>query len=363
MKKIIAMVLAVCMVLTLFAACASTEESSSSEASSTSKSTVAILMPIKEQPIWLAYGNRMKEAFEKKGYDVILEFAEDAADRQLSQIENAVMKGAKHVILGPVDSYAVSDSVEKAKEAGSTIISCDRLIMNTDAVDYYVTFDLFHLGELQGQYIEKSLKLDQGETGPFNLEIFSGSTDDPNSLLFYNGAMKVLKPYIDAGKLVVKSGQADIAVNGTLKWDTGAAQARMDNILASNYSDARVDAVLAAADCLALGVISSLTSLGYGSEDKPFPVITGQDCEITAIKNIMDGKQSMSVFLDATIMAEKMLSLVETLEKGEKPATDATYNNNNIDIPTILYEPVVIDKTNTDLLIERGFYTKEDLGM
>jgi len=162
---------------------------------------------------------------------------------------------------------------------------------------------------------------------------------------------------------VVQSGQTSLAVTGTLKWDSANAQSRMDNILSSYYSDGeKVDAVLAAADCLALGIISSLDSMGYGqSSDMPFPVVVGQDCEITAIKSILAGKQSMSVFLDAVVLANKVLTLVEALEAGQEPVIDATYNNDVIDVPTALYEPVLITADNYTILIDREFYTEKDL--
>ncbi len=326
------------------------------------KPLVAFLMPTKEQPIWAAYGTRLVEAFENAGYLTSLEYAEDSTERQVSQVENALLKGAKYIILASVDSYAVSDVTEKAKADGATIIACDRLIMNTEAVDYYLTFDLVRMGEIQGEYIESALGLADGK-GPFNLEIFSGSPDDANSIPFYEGAMSVLQKYIDSGKLVVRSGQTSLDVTGTLKWDSATAQSRMDNILSSYYSSGeKVDAVLAAADCLALGIISSLDSMGYGqSADMPFPVVVGQDCEITAIKSILAGKQSMSVFLDPVVMSGKMVELVGALAAGGKPETQTTYNNDMIDVPTVLYDPVLVTKDNYDILIDRGFYTEEDL--
>lgn len=367
MKKVVVLLLVVAFIFTIFVGCekeAATDDAGGKEevSSAEDKSVVAFLMPTKEQPIWAAYGERLVQAFEGAGYGTTLEFAEDLVERQVAQIENAVLNDAKYIVLASVDSYAVSDAVEKAKADGVTIIACDRLIMNTEAVDYYVTFDLIRMGEIQGEFIESALGLDQGAEGPFNLEIFSGSPDDPNSFLFYDGAMSVLRPYIDEGKIVVQSGQIEIDVNGTLKWATETAQARMDNILSAYYSDGEtVDAVLAAADCVALGVISSLDSMGYGQGDLPFPVVVGQDCEITAVKSILEGKQSMSVFLDAVVLADKVLSLVESLNAGEEPQIDTTYNNDVIDVPTALYDPVLVTEDNYEILIDRGFYTEDDL--
>lgn len=354
MKKLLSLILACMMILLALTGCAGTA------AGTSGKTKVGLAMPTKEQPIWIAQGERLKEAFEAAGYEVVLEYAEDVAERQITQVENMLLKGCKYLIIASVDGYAVSDVVKKAKASGATVIASDRLIMNTADVDYYMTFDLVRMGEIQGEYIESALGLKDGK-GPFTLEIFSGSPDDPNSIPFYDGAMSILKPYIDSGKLVVKSGQIGLDVTGTLKWDSATAQSRMDNIISSYYNDENLDAVLVAADCLALGVISSLNSLGYGSADKPFPIITGQDSELTAIKYILEGKQSMTVFLDAKLLSEKMLALVSDLEAGKTITADTTYNNGTKDVPTLLYDPVLITKDNYQLLIERGFYTEDDL--
>lgn len=371
MKKFLALTLAILVCLAVFAGCASntdtttttteqeTEETSSST-SSGDKVVVGVAMPTKEQPIWAAYGDKLEAAFQEAGFDTIVEFAEDDTSRQIMQIENMITKGAKYLIISAVDSYSLSDVCNKAAESGIRVIAGDRLINNTENVDYYVTFDLIRMGEIQGEYIESALGLDEGK-GPFTIEIFSGSPDDTNSVPFYEGAMNILQPYLDNGMLICKSGQVDLSVNGTLKWDSATAQSRMDNILSRYYTDEPLDAVLVAADCLGTGVISSLTSMGYGTEDLPFPVITGQDCELTAVKYIMEGKQSMTVFLDPVVFADKCLSVVQAMESGAEVETDTTYNNDVKDVPTITYDPYLIDASNIDHLVEVGFYTESDI--
>ncbi|MDR0718032.1 MAG: sugar-binding protein [Treponema sp.] len=326
------------------------------------KKIVGIALPTKEQPIWPAQGNALTKIFTDAGYQVIIEYAEDMPERQIMQIENMITRGCKYLIITAVDTFSLTDICEKAKDAGIKIISSDRLIMNTKNVDYYVSFDLIRNGILLGEGVEKGLGLKEGKKGPFTLEIFSGSPDDSNSVPFYDGAMSVLKKYLDNGTLVVKSGQVSLGVTGILKWDSALAQARMDNILGAYYTDTRLDAVVAAADCLAIGIISSLDSMGYGkSADLPFPVVTGQDCEITAIKAIIAGQQYMSVYLDPVVMSEKMFGVVDSLDKGTAINPDAHYNNGTIEVPAITYDPVYIDKSNYNLLVERGFYTEADL--
>ncbi len=352
MKKIIALVLTAVMLLTLLCACAPKKTDG--------KTTIGILMPTKEQTTWTNQGERLVASFGEKGYDTLIEYAEDDSARQVSQIENMISKGADVLIIAAVDHAALTDACEKAKEAGIYIVASDRLITNTKALDYYVTFDLIRMGELQGQYIADALDL-ENQAGPFTLEIFSGSQDDTNSLAFYNGAMNILRPYIDSGKLVVKSGQVEYTQTAIQSWDSSKAQARMDNLLSGFYSDTKLDAVLAAADCLALGVISSLESMGYGMTDMPYPIVTGQDAELAAVKNIMIGRQSMTAFLDDDLRVSIIVEVVEALIKGETITPDTTYNNEVFDVPTKTYDPYLIDKDNVQYLVKVGYFTDAEL--
>ena len=240
------------------------------------------------------------------------------------------------------------------------VITDDRLITNSKAVDFYVTFDLVRMGELQGQYIVDKLDL-ENQAGPFTLEIFSGSQDDTNAISFYQGAMNKLQPYLDNGKLVVKSGQSSYTETAIQSWDSSKAQSRMDNLLSGYYADSHLDAVLVAADCLALGVISSLESMGYGTDANPYPIVTGQDAELAAVKNILAGKQSMTAFLDANKLTEILVPVVDDLVAGKTLASDTTYNNGVFDVPTKTYDPYLIDKDNVNYLVDVGFYTDAEI--
>jgi putative multiple sugar transport system substrate-binding protein len=353
MKKILALILALVMVASLCAC-------GGSKSGGDSKTIVGILMPTKEQTIWSIQGDRLVEGFEKAGYATLIEYAEDDASKQAMQIENMITKGANVLIVVAVDGAALTDACEKAKEEGILVIAEDRLITNTDAVDYYVTFDLVKMGGLQGKHIEEKLDL-ANAAGPFNLEIFSGSQDDPNAKLFYQGAMEVLKPYIDSGKLVIKSGQKDYDVTAISGWATEKATSRMDDLLSGYYADAKLDAVLVAADCLAMGVVSSLEAAGYGSGDLAFPVVTGQDAELAAIKSIKAGKQTMTAFLDASKLVEIIVPLVNDLVAGKTPEATSTYNNGVKDVPAQTYSPYLISAENVDYLVEVGFYTEAEI--
>ena len=352
MKKIIALALALLMLAAMLCACGGKKDDG--------QKTIGILMPTKEQTIWSIQGERLVAGYEAAGYATEIEYAEDDASKQAMQIENMITKGVDALVIVAVDGAALTDACEKAKEAGILVIAEDRLITNTDAVDYYVTFDLVKMGGLQGQFIADALDLENA-AGPFNLEIFSGSQDDPNAKLFYDGAMEILNPYIESGKLVVKSGQIEYSVTAIQGWDSAKAQSRMDNLLSGYYADDHLDAALVAADCLAIGVISSLESMGYGSGDVAFPLITGQDAELAAVKNIKAGKQSMTAFLDANELVKIIVPVTTALLNGEMPEATGTYNNGVIDVPAQTYSPYAITAENTDYLVEVGFFTDAEV--
>ena len=361
MKKIIALVLAIAMMATMFCACAAKEAAPAAEAAADGDAkTVGILMPTKEQTIWSIQGDRLTKAFEGQGYKTQIEYAEDDSAKQAMQIENMITKGVDALVIVAVDCAALTDACEKAKEAGIYVIAEDRLITNTEAVDYYITFDLTRMGELQGQYIVDALDLENAE-GPFTLEIFSGSQDDTNATFFYDGAMNKLQPYLDNGKLVVKSGQVSYTETAIQSWDSSKAQSRMDNLLSGFYPDSHLDAVLVAADCLCIGVISSLESMGYGTDANPFPVMTGQDAELAAVKNIKAGKQSMTAFLDAGALCDIIVPIVNDVFAGKEPAATTSYDNGVKEVPASTYDPYLIDKDNVQHLVDVGFYTDAEV--
>jgi len=352
MKKIIALALALLMLAAMLCACGGKKDDG--------QKTIGILMPTKEQTIWSIQGERLVAGYEAAGYATEIEYAEDDASKQAMQIENMITKGVDAMVIVAVDGAAITDACEKAKEEGILIIAEDRLITNTSAVDYYVTFDLVKMGELQGQYIADALDL-ANQAGPFNLEIFSGSQDDPNAQLFYNGAMNILKPYIDEGKLVIQSGQAEYDVTAIKGWDSAEARSRMENLLSGFYADKKLDAVLVAADCLTFGVVPALEDAGYGSGDLAFPIITGQDAELAAVKQIKAGKQSMTAFLDANELVKIIVPVTTSLLEGTVPEATGTYNNGVIDVPAQTYSPYAITAENVDYLVEVGFFTEEDI--
>ncbi len=226
--------------------------------------TVGIAMPTKSSERWVADGDNMAEQFQALGYETDLQYGDDVVQNQVSQIENMITKGVKVLVIAPIDGSSLTDILQQAADANIPVISYDRLIRGTENVDYYATFDNFKVGVLQATYIVDKLGLEQA-AGPFNIELFAGSPDDNNATFFFDGAMSVLQPYIDSGKLVVRSGQTSFDQVATLRWDGGLAQSRMDNLLSRSYTSGRVDAVLSPYDGMSLGIISALKSAGYGT--------------------------------------------------------------------------------------------------
>ncbi|MES2743584.1 MAG: multiple monosaccharide ABC transporter substrate-binding protein [Pseudomonadota bacterium] len=330
-------------------------------ASAQTKGTVGISMPTKSSMRWIADGDNMVKVFKERGYKTDLQFADDDIPNQLAQVENMITKGAKVLVIAAIDGTTLSDVLQKAADKGIKVISYDRLIRGTKNIDYYATFDNFQVGVLQASYIEKALDLKSGK-GPFNIELFGGSADDNNAHFFYNGAMSVLKPYMESGKLVVRSKQLGMEKVATLRWDGAVAQARMDNLLSAYYGKDKVDAVLSPYDGLSIGILSSLKGVGYGTPKLPMPVVTGQDAEIPSVKSIIHGEQRATVFKDTRELAKVTANMVDAVLNGKTPAVNdtKTYNNGVKVVPSFLLKPVIVDKANWKqvLVSGSGYYTE-----
>ena len=324
------------------------------------KATVGIAMPSKSSARWIDDGNNMVKVLKERGYNTDLQYAEDDIPNQLSQVENMVTKGAKALVIAAIDGTTLSDVLKQAKAKGITVIAYDRLIRGTPNVDYYATFDNFQVGVLQAQSIEKGLGLKEGK-GPFNIELFGGSPDDNNAYFFYNGAMSVLKPYIDSKKLVVVAGQMGMDKVATLRWDGATAQSRMDNLLSAYYGNKKLNAVLSPYDGISIGIISSLKGVGYGSPDQPMPVISGQDAEVPSIKAMIRGDQYSTIFKDTRDLAKVTADMVDAALAGKQVTVNdtKTYENGVKTVPSYLLKPVVVYKDNWEkVLIDSGYYKK-----
>ncbi|HUD31506.1 MAG TPA: multiple monosaccharide ABC transporter substrate-binding protein [Variovorax sp.] len=322
------------------------------------KGLVGISMPTKSSARWIGDGDNMVRVLKERGYRTDLQYADDDIPNQLAQIENMVTRGAKVLVVASIDGTTLSKVLQNAADRGIKVIAYDRLIKGSKNVDYYATFDNFQVGVLQATSIVDKLGLKEGK-GPFNIELFGGSPDDNNAFFFYDGALSVLKPYIDGGRLVVRSKQTGMDKVGTLRWDGAVAQARMDNLLSAYYGKARVDAVLSPYDGLSIGILSSLKGVGYCSAQQPCPVVSGQDAEVPSVKSILRGEQSSTVFKDTRELAKVTANMVDAVVSGKTPEVNdtKTYNNGVKVVPAYLLKPVSVDRSNWEpVLVGSGYY-------
>jgi putative multiple sugar transport system substrate-binding protein len=327
------------------------------------KGTIGVSMPTKSSARWISDGDSMVKYLKDKGYKADLQYAEDDIPNQLAQIENMITKKVKVLVIAAIDGTTLSNALQKAADQGIKVIAYDRLIRGSKNVDYYATFDNFQVGVLQAGSIVDKLGLKQGK-GPFNIELFGGSPDDNNAFFFYDGALSVLKPYLDSGKLVVRSKQMGMDKVGTLRWDGAVAQARMDNLLSAFYGNARVDAVLSPYDGLSIGILSSLKGVGYGTPKQPMPVVTGQDAEVPSVKSMLRGEQSSTVFKDTRELAKVTANMIDAMLSGKKPEINdtKTYNNGVKIVPSYLLKPVSVDASNwKEVLIGSGYYKESQI--
>jgi len=326
---------------------------------------VGISMPTQSLQRWNQDGSNMKAQFEKAGFDVDLQYAGDNdIPTQVAQIENMIATGCKVIVIAAVDGSSLTEVLKTAKQKNIPVIAYDRLIMNSDAVSYYATFDNFKVGTIQGEFLKNALKLDS-EKGPFNIELFTGSPDDNNINFFFGGAMSILKPYIDKKVLVVKSGQISKAQVATQNWSTEEAQKRMENLITQNGygpKGTKLHAVYSSNDSVAQGITNALVGAGYTKDN--FPLITGQDCDKTSVINMLKGQQAMSIFKDTRTLAEQVLKMTSQIIKGEQVDVNdtKTYNNGVKVVPSFLCEPVFATVDNyKKLLIDTGYYKEDDL--
>jgi putative multiple sugar transport system substrate-binding protein len=360
MKKFISLCLSLLMVASLFG-CSAGGNAGSSDQGGSESHKVGISMPTKSSARWISDGETMKSEFEKLGYTVELQYAEDDITNQINQLENMITKGVEILVIAPIDNKSMTDILSKANDQGIKVIAYDRLILDSEHVSYYATFDNFGVGVLMGQYIADALDVENA-AGPFNVELFAGSPDDNNSIFFFDGAMSVLQPLIDSGKIIVQSGQTDFKQVATLRWDGQVAQQRMENLLTAHYSSGeKVDAVLSPYDGLSIGIISALKSNGYSLED--MPIITGQDAEQASVQAIIDGWQSQTVFKDTRTLAKVAVDMSQALLSGGKPEVndEETYDNGKKVVPSYLLIPISVDKSNWEKeLVGSGYWSKDD---
>jgi len=388
-KKLISALMCAAMVATLVTGCGSTTSSDSSSstttettdtattdtktdaaATDTAKSDgetkkVGVAMPTQSSERWINDGANMKSRLEALGYEVDMQYAEDDVQAQVSQIENLIANGADALVVAAVDSSALVNVLQQAKDNNIPVIAYDRLLMDTDAVSYYATFDNLGVGTAIGEYIEtaKDLKNAKAQGKSYTIEFFMGSPDDNNAKFFYNGIMGVLQKYLDDGTLVCKTGRTSFEDTAILRWSQETAQANCENYLSGYYADEKLDIACSAFDGFSYGIRAALEGAGYTLGDE-WPLITGQDAELMATKNIIAGYQTMSIYKDTRILADKCVTMVQAVLEGTEPEINDKdqYNNNVKTVPSYLCTPVAVDKSNyKEIIVDGGYYTEEQL--
>ncbi|WP_433136179.1 substrate-binding domain-containing protein [Actinomadura nitritigenes] len=307
-------------------------------------SLIGVALPAKTSENWVLAGDLFTNGLKQAGFKADVQYAgasTTVADQQ-AQISSMVTKGARVIVIGATDAAQLSTQVAQAKQSGATVIAYDRLITNTKDVDYYVAFDNLKVGQLQGQALLDGMRKKKPK-GPYNIELFSGSPDDNNSAVFFNGAMSVLKPAIDKGEVKVGSGQTDIKQTAIQGWKAEGAQQRMDSLLTSTYSKKTLDGVLSPNDTLARAILTSVKGAG-----KPLPVVTGQDSEVESVKSIMAGEQYSTIDKDTRKLVAQTVDMVKALQAGDKPQINdpSSYNNGVKVVPAYLLPPVIVTKEN-----------------
>ncbi|MBO0984132.1 sugar ABC transporter substrate-binding protein [Rathayibacter sp. ZW T2_19] len=358
------------MILSL-AACSSGGDSGSGEGGGEG-GLVGVAMPTKSSERWIADGDNVKSQLEEAGYEVDLQYAEDDIPTQVSQLENMITKGAKALIVASIDGTTLTSVLEEAAANDIPVIAYDRLIRDSENVDYYATFDNFKVGVQQATSLLAGLGLTDltgapvadAPAGPFNIELFAGSPDDNNATFFFNGAMETLKPFLDDGTLVVASDETEFNTVATLRWDPEVAQSRMEDILTKTYSDgSKVQGVLSPYDGLSRGIISALTDAGY-TVGTDFPVITGQDAELDSVKAIISGEQYATIYKDTRELAKEAVLMAQAVLEGSEPEVNdtETYDNGEKIVPSYLLEPVIVTKDDIEsVLVDGGYYTDAEI--
>lgn len=316
---------------------------------------VGLLMPTQNETRWYNDGFVLEKKMKNEGLDTELFFAGDGdVALQQRQIIRLINEGCDALVIGCIDGQALVDVLKEAKKKNIKVISYDRLITGSDAVSYYATFDNAKVGELQGRYLISKLKPYASDDVKY-IELFYGSIDDNNARYFFNGAMKYLQPHIDSGKFVIRSKQTNPSDIQTPAWSGQEANKRMTSLIEKyNYrpSGERLDAVLAPADCVAVGIINALKREGFSDDN--MPIITGQDASPEGLEFVKSGALGMTILKDPNDLSDVVLEMIKSISSGKEPKINdtTTYDNGVFVVPSYLCEPKIVTKKNMENVIK-----------
>ena len=330
---------------------------------------VGIVLPTKDEPRWVQDETRFTEALEAAGYEVEILFSQGDSAKERANVEDLITKGVSVIIITPQDGTAAAAAAEAAQAAGVSVISYDRLIRDTDAVDYYVTFDSLAVGAQQAQYL-----VDNAEGSGNPLYLYAGAASDNNAFIFFQGAWNVLQPKIADGTFIIKNSSEAEALSGTAdlsrdeqaqiigqittNWDFNTAKNLAEaNLTATTAEDKGDVFILAPNDGTARAIADTFAADG----DVTNYYVTGQDAEIASVQYIIDGKQSMTVFKDVSTLVSDAINAAVALLKGDTPNATGAYNNGAVDVPAIQSPVVTVDSDNVKaVLIDSGYYSADE---
>ena len=382
-KRLLSAFMAMTMAATMLVGCGGTSSNNSqasggndsntvsdnNNASSDGSVQVGIVLPTKDEPRWLQDQEQFETILSDAGFTNQVLFSQGSSATEKTNVETLISQGIEVLIICAQDASAAAAAVEEAKDAGITVIAYDRLITDTDAVDYYVTFDSFSVGAAQGQYL-----VDNAEGTGVPLYLYAGAATDNNAFIFFEGAWSVLQPKIADGTFVIANSSEAVALQDkaelsrdeeaaiigqiTTDWDFNVAKSKAEAHLTANDASMKGNvAILGPND----GTARSIADVFATDTDVTSYVITGQDSELASVQYIIDGKQSMTVFKDTRTLASDSCAMAKAILNGESPATDTTYNNGNIDVPSKQTDVVVVTKDNVrSALIDSGYYEESE---
>lgn len=369
MKRYIAVLLCIIIFLTVCISCGGYEVTempmkTEEETVIQTEKKVGVLMPTRTVERWEHDAENIKKELEKDGYEVIVEFAGDDPCVQAEQMRSMLEQDVDCMVVAMIDSEALLEPLEEAQEKNVDVIAYDRLIMNTEAVSYYATFDNRGIGVAIGTYIKNHEKLDEARTKgqQKTIEFFMGDANDNNALVVYQGIMEVLGEYLEDGTLAAKSLETEFENTSVKDWLPAEAEKEAVHILENYYKEDSLDIACCANDTIAYGIIDALEENGYTQEN--WPLVTGQDAEVEAVKNIINGKQSMTLYKDTRVLADKCATMVKAVLEGTVPEINNRdeYDNGKFKVKSYLCTPIVVDKeTYKEILIDSGYYDEEEL--
>ena len=351
MKKLLTLLLALALTLSMCSAALAAD--------------VGIVLPTRDEPRWLQDQARFESVIADTDYTVEVLFSQGSSATELTNVETLIAQGMKVLIICAQDAAAAGIAVENARAEGVTVISYDRLITDTEAVDYYVTFDSVAVGEAMGQYL-----IDNAEGTGNSLYLYAGAQTDNNAFLFFEGAWNVLQPKIADGTFVIRNSSEAIAVQDkpeltreeqaaiigqiTTDWDFNVAKSKAESHLTAATADEKgLCYILAPND----GTARSIADVFAADADVSGYYVTGQDAEVASVQYVIDGLQSMTVFKDTRTLAQDAMDMAIAVLEGSDVVTDATYHNGAIDVPSKQSPVVVVTQDNVkEALIDSGYY-------